>query len=152
MEKCTYCIQRVNAAKVETKVAGLEHIPDRFMQTACEQACPTGAIVFGDIYDHDANAGKGSLVKQARNDPRTYALLAFLNTRPRTTYMLRLRNPNPVLVDEARKARWENPFHHGGHGDHAPGGHDEHAPPAGENKSEGHVMSLPVLAQMGALA
>ncbi|MBL8747358.1 MAG: TAT-variant-translocated molybdopterin oxidoreductase [Phycisphaerae bacterium] len=139
MEKCTYCIQRVNMARVETKLADLSHIPDGFMQTACEQACPTGSIVFGDIYDHDANEGRGSRVKQKRNDGRSYQLLSFLNTRPRTTHMVRLRNPNPALADAARKARWEQPFHHAGHGGHAdPGSHTQ-------TKSEGHVMSLPIL-------
>jgi molybdopterin-containing oxidoreductase family iron-sulfur binding subunit len=142
MEKCTYCIQRVNMARVETKVADLSHIPDGFMQTACEQACPTNSIVFGDIYDHDANDGKGSRVKQKRNDGRSYQLLSFLNTRPRTTHMVRLRNPNPALADAARKARWDHPFHHGAHGGgHAEPGHDSHT----DNKAQGHVMSLPIL-------
>ncbi len=139
MEKCTYCVQRVNMARVETKLADLAHIPDGFMQTACEQACPTGSIVFGDIYDHDANDGAGSRVKQKRNDGRTYQLLSFLNTRPRTTHMLRLRNPNPALADAARKARWDHPFHHepASHG-----GADTHSE---QPKGEGHVMSLPLL-------
>lgn len=144
MEKCTYCIQRVNLARVESKLADLSHIPDGFVQTACEQACPTGSIIFGDIYDNDANNGKGSRVKHAREDGRSYQLLSFLNTRPRTTHMIRLRNPNPALVDAARKARWDHPFHHGGHGH----GHDGHGDPHGghsRKKSEGHVMSLTIL-------
>ncbi len=149
MEKCTYCIQRVNMARVETKVADLSHIPDGFMQTACEQACPTNSIVFGDIYDHDANGGAGSRVKQKRGDGRSYQLLSFLNTRPRTTHMVRMRNPNPTLADAARKARWEQPFHHGAHGGHAEPAHGTHT----EKKAEGHVMSLPILnAGNGALA
>jgi molybdopterin-containing oxidoreductase family iron-sulfur binding subunit len=150
MEKCTYCIQRVNAARVETKLADLSHIPDGFMQTACQQACPTNAIVFGDIYDHEANEGRGSLVKQKRNHGRSYQLLAFLNTRPRTTHMLRLRNPNPVLADAARKASWEQPLGHHGHGSHdshgAPGHTDDHSGQGhAHDKPAGHVMSLPLL-------
>jgi len=137
MEKCTYCIQRVNAARVETKLAGLERIPDGYMQTACQQACPTDAIVFGDIYDHDAHGGAGSQVKRARNDGRTYALLAYLNVRPRTTYMVRLRNPNPRLRKPV-----EDPFHHGA-------GHD-----SGHARRNGHrrEISLPVLSGTGVLA
>jgi molybdopterin-containing oxidoreductase family iron-sulfur binding subunit len=144
MEKCTFCVQRVNAARVEAKVAGFERIPDGFVQVACQQACPTGAIVFGDIYDNDANDGAGSVAKQKRNDPRTYALLAYLNTRPRTTFMVRLRNPNPKI-----RTPNEEPFHHGGGGGHEHG--DGH-----ETKQGGHAMgrilSLPVLSGNGAMA
>jgi len=138
MEKCTYCIQRVNAARVETKIEDLKIIPDGFVQTACEQACPTGAIVFGDIYDYTSNDGKGSRVSRARMDPRSYGLLAYLNTRPRTTHMLRLRNPNPAI-----RTPVTDPFHHG----HSEGGHDD-AHGAGAHE-EGHVMSLPVLSAVG---
>jgi len=143
MEKCTYCIQRVNFARIETKLSDLNRIPDGFMQTACQQACPTDAIIFGDIYDHGANGGKGSRVKQARNDGRSYQLLSFLNTRPRTTHMVRLRNPNPSLVDASRRARWDEPLGHHGHGDHGDHGHgDDHSHT--DKKPDGHVMSLPV--------
>ncbi|MBL0926915.1 MAG: TAT-variant-translocated molybdopterin oxidoreductase [Phycisphaerales bacterium] len=149
MEKCTYCIQRINSARVETKLADLSIIPDGYVQTACQQACPAEAIAFGDIYDYDANDGAGSLVHQWHSDGRSYGMLAYLNTRPRTTHLLRLRNPHPDLVSASRKQRWEEPFgHHGG--DHPPGG--SHG--GGEHgKSEGHVMSLPILsAANGGLA
>ncbi|MCA9306764.1 MAG: TAT-variant-translocated molybdopterin oxidoreductase [Phycisphaerales bacterium] len=140
MEKCTYCIQRVNQARVETKIDGFERIPDGFVSTACQQACPSEAIIFGDIYDHDANNGAGSLVSQAKRDGRTYEMLGFLNARPRTTYMVRLRNPNPMV----RKPN-DEPFHHGAH----EGGHDEpHNDPNKHDDAthgEGHVMRLPVL-------
>ena len=155
MEKCTFCIQRVNAARVETKVADLSHIPDGFVQTACQQACPTDAIVFGDIYDSDCNDGKGSRVKQARNHPRSYQLLSYLNTRPRTTHKIRIRNPNPALVDDTRRALWDQPIGHHHHDSHehgsdgASGGHDSHS---SEPKAKGHVMSLPVLNSKGVLA
>lgn len=146
MEKCSFCIQRVNAAKIEMKLHDLNKVPDGFIQTACQQACPTGSIVFGDIYDHDANGGAGSVVKQKRNNGRSYGVLAYLNTRPRTTHMLRLRNPNPSL----RKPN-DEPFHHhggsGGHGD--PGGH---GPSPGQSHDEKHVMSLPILSAAEVLA
>ncbi|GJQ29954.1 MAG: molybdopterin oxidoreductase [Phycisphaerae bacterium] len=115
MEKCTYCIQRLNAARIETKLAGLPGIPDGFVQSACQQACPSGAIVFGDMLD------PSSKVYASRANARSYALLGYLNTRPRTSHMVRVMNPNPALCSAERKAAWENPFH-GGHDDHS--GHD----------------------------
>jgi Fe-S-cluster-containing dehydrogenase component len=136
MEKCTFCIQRINAARVEMKLNDLDKIPDGYLQTACQQACPSGAIVFGDIYDFEANAGKGSAVSQLRNNGRSYGVLAYLNTRPRTTHLLRLRNPNPSI----RKPN-DEPFHH--HGDHGDHGHGEHA--GAPHHDEKHVMSLPIL-------
>ena len=152
MEKCSYCIQRINAASVETKVSDLKHIPDGFVQTACQQACPTNSIVFGDIYDYESNGGAGSAVSQTRTDPRSYGLLAYLNTRPRTSHMVRVRNPNPAI----RTPRVDPFGHHGGgHDDH---GHDQHhgseGEQHGETKPAGHVMSLPILnsTRAGALA
>jgi molybdopterin-containing oxidoreductase family iron-sulfur binding subunit len=138
MEKCTYCIQRINAARVETKITDLDFIPDGFFQVACQQACPADAIVFGDIYDYVSNEGAGSKVYQQRYSARGYALLAYLNTSPRTLHMLRVRNPNPSLVDESRRERWEHP----------PGHAEGKSPSASvdrESKGEGHLMSLPVL-------
>ncbi len=153
MEKCTYCIQRVNLASVETKLHDLDHVADGYFQTACQQSCPTDAIVFGDIYDNDAHNGAGSLVKQARNDGRSYALLSFQNTRPRTTFMIRLRNPNEQLVDDRRREGWKDPFHHGhggGHGDHG-GGHDAGGGDGHDEHANGRIMSLPVLMNSGAM-
>lgn len=140
MEKCTYCIQRINAARVETKITDLDFIPDGFFQTACQQSCPADAIVFGDIYDYASNDGAGSKVYQRRYSARGYALLAYLNTSPRTLHMLRVRNPNPVLVDESRRERWEHPP---GHAEGKP--HSESAAVDRGSKGEGHLMSLPVL-------
>lgn len=114
MEKCTYCIQRLNEARIELKRRGQREIPDGFVQTACQQACPTGAIEFGDLLDTAARGGQGSVVRQRRQHPRTYLLLGYLNTRPRTTYMLRVDNPNPRL-----RRPVEDPFGHGPPGDHA---------------------------------
>jgi molybdopterin-containing oxidoreductase family iron-sulfur binding subunit len=90
MEKCTYCVQRISAARI---VADREERPikDGEIKTACEQACPTQAIVFGDLND------KKSRVAKLRGAPQHYALLAELNTRPRTTYLSKQLNLNPAL-------------------------------------------------------
>ncbi|TGE01262.1 TAT-variant-translocated molybdopterin oxidoreductase [Methylobacterium nonmethylotrophicum] len=84
MEKCTYCVQRIAAARIESTRGDHAPIPDGAVETACQGACPTRAISFGDLRD------AGSRVAAAAADPRNYALLAELNTRPRTTYLARL--------------------------------------------------------------
>ncbi|MDX2146000.1 MAG: TAT-variant-translocated molybdopterin oxidoreductase [Planctomycetota bacterium] len=107
MEKCSYCIQRINAAKIECKLQDLKGVPDGFFQTACQQACPSNAIVFGDILDET------SKIAAERRSGKTYLLLGYLNTRPRTTYLANVRNPNPRIRKPV-----EDPFHHGGaHGE-----------------------------------
>lgn len=94
MEKCTYCVQRVNRAKIETKnETGNSVKPtDGMVKTACQSACPANAITFGDITDTNSE------VYKAKNNERSYALLEELNVRPRTSYVARVTNPNPELV------------------------------------------------------
>ncbi len=91
MEKCTYCVQRIESAKIESMRKGGSPEPIKRLQTACAQACPTRAIVFGDLSDPQ------SPVTRWRASGRSYHLLANLGTRPRTTYLGKVRNPNPEM-------------------------------------------------------
>ena len=94
MEKCTYCVQRINGARILAKQEN-RAIRDGEVVTACQAACPARAIVFGNLND------KASEVTKQKADPRGYGLLAELNTRPRTSYLARIRNPNPEIEPEA---------------------------------------------------
>jgi molybdopterin-containing oxidoreductase family iron-sulfur binding subunit len=111
MEKCTYCIQRVQNGKIAAKADGRE-LKDGDIKTACQAACPSQAIVFGDRND------ASSRVAILQKDPRAYAMLEELNIKPRTLYLARLRNVHPRLMtqDQVDHAT-------GGHGGH---GHDDH--------------------------
>ncbi len=96
MEKCTYCVQRLREAEIHAQNENNRDLRDGEVKTACQQACPAGAIVFGNIND------LSSAVMQRKKSPLNYGLLAELNTRPRTTYLTAVRNPNPDLEAEAK--------------------------------------------------
>ncbi len=93
MEKCTYCVQRIQGAKIQSELEGRK-VRDGEIVTACQAVCPTEAIVFGDINDPN------SRVSRLKADHRNYSLLADLNTKPRTTYLTALRNPNPEIGEQ----------------------------------------------------
>jgi molybdopterin-containing oxidoreductase family iron-sulfur binding subunit len=91
MEKCSYCVQRINQVRIDAKNQE-RPIRDGEIQTACQQACPAEAIVFGDLNDPQ------SRVARLKAEPRNYGLLTELGTRPRTSYLAPVKNPNPELA------------------------------------------------------
>jgi MoCo/4Fe-4S cofactor protein with predicted Tat translocation signal len=121
MEKCTYCVQRIQqaeiAAKVKARDSGNIEVPDGTIQTACQQACPAEAIVFGNLNSEN------SRVSKLKRQQRDYKLLDFLGTKPRTTFLAKVRNPNPRMPDyqplPATTEEYEKP-----HG--KPAEHSEH--------------------------
>ena len=93
MEKCTYCVQRIAAARI-TREKENRRIRDGEVRTACQQACPAQAIVFGDLNTPDSKVAK------LKSHPLDYSMLGELNTRPRTTYLAKIENRNPAIETE----------------------------------------------------
>ncbi|MFN7141978.1 MAG: 4Fe-4S dicluster domain-containing protein, partial [Limisphaerales bacterium] len=125
MEKCTFCVQRIQQSKMAQKIkAGasgdvrVKESEGTAPQTACQQACPADAIVFGDISDPESEVAK------LKQEPRNYSVLEFLLTKPRLTYLAKVRNPNPAMpdaykdtftIEEYSRKHDANPFDkHGG--------------------------------------
>ena len=121
MEKCTYCIQRIEEARItQTVRAGASDkslVPFPEVKSACQQACPSESIVFGDIKDPN------SRVTRLKTEPRNYEMLKYINVSPRTTYLARIKNPN-MAMPGADKVGWANGHgHHGAEAAHATEAH-----------------------------
>jgi MoCo/4Fe-4S cofactor protein with predicted Tat translocation signal len=113
MEKCTYCIQRIEEARItQTVRAGASDkslVPFPEVKSACQQACPSESIVFGNIKDPNSRVAK------LKTEPRNYEMLKYLNVTPRTTYLARIKNPN-MAMPGADKVGWANGHpHYNGH-------------------------------------
>ena len=120
MEKCTYCVQRIEHAKIDARKDGGRPVRDGEIVTACQAACPTNAIEFGNIADSE------SAVAKAKADIRSYGMLSQLNVKPRTTYKARIRNTPLALMTRSQinDLSLEKPHH--GHEEHGEHGHDDH--------------------------
>lgn len=117
MEKCTFCVQRIEEAKInqltQAKDSSNVKVPDGTIKTACQQVCPTESIIFGDVADTD------SQVYQLKQNERNYSALGYLNTRPRTTYLAKIRNLNPHMPNASHyplsRKEYERRYGHQSH-------------------------------------
>jgi MoCo/4Fe-4S cofactor protein with predicted Tat translocation signal len=111
MEKCTFCIQRIEEAKiarlVEAGPRNKNDVPVREFKTACQQACPSDSLVFGNIREAQSS------VSQTRQSDRAYVMLKYLNTQPRVSYLARIKNPNSKMPDASRVGMANGAPHHG---------------------------------------
>ncbi|HVS15159.1 MAG TPA: TAT-variant-translocated molybdopterin oxidoreductase [Thermoanaerobaculia bacterium] len=138
MEKCTYCVQRINLARIDAKKEG-RRIRDGEVVTACQEACPSQAIAFGDVNDPQSE------VSRWKAEALDYDLLPEVATRPRTTYLAKITNPNPALIDEQPG--------HGETGGHGEGGTSDRAsagaPPPLVGLGRGGLRSTPLSGAAG---
>jgi molybdopterin-containing oxidoreductase family iron-sulfur binding subunit len=112
IEKCTYCVQRLETAKINQRRIARDdasklRVPVNSVKTACQASCPAEAIEFGDL----ANPDKGNTVNLWKSSPRRYEVLKYIGTRPRTSYLARIRNVNPEMPDDRKVKTGEASIH-----------------------------------------
>jgi molybdopterin-containing oxidoreductase family iron-sulfur binding subunit len=102
MEKCTYCVQRIRHGQINAQLED-RAVRDGEVQTACQAACPAGAIIFGDLNGRGVGGQERTQVARLQREPLSYGLLYEQNTRPRTLYLAAIKNPNPAIRTEERE-------------------------------------------------